>query len=89
MTIEQRPCPRCAIRRTARLGTWGAFCFNCHLHLASGKVDVPIRPAEVPPYRFQPAELVRLERYRAAVQAGLYTDWPRGARPLSARTQPG
>jgi hypothetical protein len=89
MMIEQRPCPRCATRRTARLGTWGAFCFNCRLRLASDDGDVPIRPAEVPPYRFQPAELVRLERYQAAVQAGLYTDWPIGARPSSARKQPG
>jgi hypothetical protein len=89
MMIEPRPCPRCAIRRTARLDTWGVFCFNCRFRLDGGEVDAPMRPSEVPPCRLQPAELARLERYRAAVQAGLYTDWPRGARPLSARTQPG
>ena len=89
MMIEQRSCARCAIRRAARLDTWGAFCFNCRLRLDGGEVEVLTGPAEVPPSRFQSAELVRLERYRAAVQVGLYTDWPRGARPLSARTQPG
>jgi ribosomal protein L37AE/L43A len=76
MTIEQRPCPRCAIRRTVRMGTWGWFCFNCRLHLAavdvSGPGDIPTDAAG---HQFTSAELLRLERYRAAIQAGVYSDW--------------
>lgn len=55
------------------MGTWGRFCFNCRLHLvpdASGPSD---RSAVRVEYHFTPAEIARLERYRAAVQAGLYS----------------
>jgi hypothetical protein len=32
MTIQERLCPRCGIRRTVRLGRPRiAFCFNCRL----------------------------------------------------------
>ena len=83
MTIVERRCPRCAIKRTVQLAEWGGFCFNCRLQL-----DVPARVAEVAStaqreapdqtaaYAFDAAELVRLERYRAAIQRRIYTDWP-------------
>ena len=75
MTIEQRPCPRCTMRRTVRMGTWGWFCFNCRLHVASTDAAWPAdMPAERAEYQFTPAELARLQRYRAAVLAGLYSD---------------
>jgi hypothetical protein len=77
MTIDERPCARCAIRRTVRLGTWGWVCFNCGLHVPAGEGGVSTdRASERAEHPFTPAEIVRLERYRAAVAAGLYSDWP-------------
>jgi hypothetical protein len=81
MTIQYVRCPRCAIRRTVRLGTWGAFCFNCRLQwdtLPAAQPATGVAGSTPPPvqYPFAPAELIRIERYRAAVQAGLYSDWP-------------
>jgi hypothetical protein len=38
---------------------------------------------------FAPAELIRLERYRAAVRAGLYSDWPRPPAPTLDVAAPG
>jgi hypothetical protein len=31
---------------------------------------------ETTPYRFQEAELLRLQHYRAAIRHGLFTEWP-------------
>ena len=87
MVIQQSRCPRCAIRRTVRLGARGAFCFNCRLQWdteraahqgmkAAGSTPPPLQ------HPFVPAELIRLERYRAAIRAGLYSDWPRPQAPL-------
>lgn len=73
MMIEERRCPRCSIRRTVRLGTWGSVCLNCRLPLdaaARGPIAAPATQV------FTAAELVRLEIYRNAIRAGLYTDWP-------------
>jgi hypothetical protein len=82
MTIEQKRCPRCAIKRTANLGTWGTFCFNCRSRL-DGRELRPLPPvSEDAPYAFSGAELLRLQHYRAAIQAGLYSDWSEAARPL-------
>jgi hypothetical protein len=76
--IEERRCPRCGNRRTARVGTWGLICFNCRLHLDAAWPGVPGESCPEPAtHSFTPAELARLERYRAAVRAGLYSDWPR------------
>ena len=81
MTIVEFRCPRCAIRRTARLGEWGRFCFNCRLrwHGEVAPADAALAPHTVPfaatRYPFGPHELRRLEWYRAAIQNGLYGDW--------------
>jgi hypothetical protein len=82
MMIEQTRCPRCAVRRIARLGTWGRFCFNCRTRLDGRELEVS-RPQGEAPYPFQAVELLRLERYRAAIQAGLYSDWPEDGQPDS------
>ena len=75
MTIEERRCPRCHIKRTVRLGAWGSVCFNCRRPLdATPTIAEPIAPS--PREVFTPAELARLGSYRAAILAGLYTDWP-------------
>ena len=70
MTIVERTCPRCTIKRTVQWGRWGAFCFNCRLHLDGTASSSTMA------YRFQPAELVRLKLYRAAIAHGVYSDWP-------------
>jgi len=81
MTIVERRCPRCAIRRTAELRGWGRFCFNCRLRWGAqmqltDNADAETRDVGVePPYMFGPAELLRLERYRGAVRNGVYSDW--------------
>jgi hypothetical protein len=78
MTIQERRCPRCAIRRTINLAHWGTFCFNCRLQWGTqGAAEVAAVEAPLARYQFTPAELARLEAYRGAVRAGLYTDWPR------------
>jgi hypothetical protein len=78
VVIEERRCPRCGNRRTARVGTWGSICFNCGLHLDAAPPGVPDEVGPEPAtYPFAPAELLRLEQYRAAVRAGLYSDWER------------
>jgi len=71
VVIQQRPCPRCAISRTVRLGSsQTSLCFNCRTRWASNSATgYPRRAVES-------AQLSRLEIYRAAIQAGFYTDWP-------------
>jgi len=72
--IEHVGCPRCGIRRTTTLGTWGRFCFNCRAGIGNEER-----------YVFQPAELQRLRHYRAAIRQGLYSDWveqPRTGRAI-------
>jgi hypothetical protein len=63
LTIKEAPCPRCANKRTASLGTHGSICFNCRhrWELESS-------------YPFTVKEFARLESYRAAVRAGFYSD---------------
>jgi hypothetical protein len=64
--IQERACPRCANRRTVRVGSLARlFCFNCrHAWAAADSIQFP----------FTPAELQRLKAYRAAVRAGFFTD---------------
>jgi hypothetical protein len=71
-TIQERTCPRCAIRRTVRIAG-SSFCHNCRLHWH----DAP--NAELPPrreaaYAFTAQETARLIIYRAAIRAGFYND---------------
>jgi hypothetical protein len=79
MTIVEQRCPRCAIQHTVRFGHLGSYCFNCRFRWhASGcttRVQSPMH-FHVMEYPFGPAELTRLENYRAAVKAGFYNDWP-------------
>jgi hypothetical protein len=75
-TIQEHPCPRCAIRRTVRIAT-ASFCFNCRLQWGSqwGKpLGATVEPRLEPPYPFTVAETARLTIYRAAIQAGFYSD---------------
>ena len=81
MTVQEQRCPRCGIKRTAWLGEWGSFCFNCRLRWGDRSEvarppALPSMAAPQPPPWFGPAEVVRLAVYRAAVRAGFYTDWP-------------
>jgi hypothetical protein len=79
-TIQERACPRCAIKRTVLLVHGSSFCFNCRYQW-----DRPARPEmgmAAPPdeaFAFSVAERARLTSYRAAVSAGFYTDWPSGS----------
>ena len=83
MIIVDRRCPRCATKWTVHLAEWGGFCFNCRLRLDGppriADVDSGVvgrAPDRAAAYAFGPVELVRLERYRAAIQRHVYTDWP-------------
>jgi hypothetical protein len=83
--IQDRACPRCAIRRRVRLGDGAIFCFNCRLEAPAhaGGDDRASRGLAWPiPEPLEPAELSRLTMYRAAVRAGFYSDWP----SMKART---
>ena len=73
-TIQERPCPRCAIRRTVRIAR-ASFCFNCHLHW-DGQWGQHSAAVPEPAYAFNVAETERLMVYRAAVRAGFYNDSP-------------
>jgi hypothetical protein len=89
MIIMEQRCPRCAIRRTARLGASRSLCFNCGLKWgrpasATEAAALRVAPAQTLSYPFSPAELVRLERYRAAIQAGVYTDYGPSAHRTTA-----
>ena len=81
-TVQDQRCPRCAIRRTVRVGSDArSFCFNCRYRWD------PRAPASLEPVRllaesvFDADELARLRVYRRAVQAGFYSD---GMRPSDA-----
>jgi hypothetical protein len=68
--IQEYPCPRCSNRRTIRLGTTeNSFCFNCR-HAFAGRRAASTLLRHI----FGPSELARLERYRAAIQAGVFSD---------------
>ena len=71
MIILHQSCPRCRIKRTARVS--GTFhCFNCRYQWTSlGRLIEPAEPA----YPFTPSELERLATYRGAVRAGVYSDF--------------
>jgi hypothetical protein len=87
VTIQEHPCPRCAIRRTASIAS-ASFCFNCRLHW--GTAWGAREPRLEPPYAFTAAETARLTVYRAAIHAGFYSDQfetrPRRASKISGRS---
>ncbi|MBV9356974.1 MAG: hypothetical protein JO023_15795 [Chloroflexi bacterium] len=73
-TVQEHRCPRCAIRRTVRVGSdERSFCFNCRYRWdprTPGRIEpVPLGAEAI----FTPAELARLRVYRRAVQAGFYS----------------
>jgi len=75
-TIQEHPCPRCAIRKTVRIAS-ASFCCNCRLRWGSqsGKaLDATVEPRLEPSYTFTAAETARLMIYRAAIHAGFYSD---------------
>jgi hypothetical protein len=73
-TIQQVHCPRCAIPRTVRIGRSNlSFCFNCRLQWRPGHGPLPRAAAPAIDRVLQ----ARFEIYRAAVQAGFYSDGPR------------
>src|SRR5437868_411983 len=80
--IQERACPRCAIRRTARLGYGASFCFNCRFQSPTDAAPLP-HSAELPSplFVFAPDELARLNVYRTAVRDGFYTDWGTASAP--------
>jgi hypothetical protein len=62
--IQECPCPRCAHRRTVRVGSSSnAFCFNCRYGWGGGW---QVNNAQ---HAFGVREQARLELYRAAIQA--------------------
>jgi hypothetical protein len=76
--IQQRACPRCAIRRTARLAYTRAtsFCFNCRLQWVTTEPSAADCADPSPAVEaIAPGERKRFEMYRAAVRAGFYSDW--------------
>jgi hypothetical protein len=69
LVVQERACPRCATKRTVRIGTSAtSFCFNCRTRWSGGSVASPARPV------LEAAVQRRWEIYRAAVRAGFYTD---------------
>src|SRR5918993_118850 len=82
--IQERNCPRCAIRRTVRIAD-SSFCHNCRLqwHQAPNTEFLP-RPTVT--YAFTGRETARLMIYRAAIRAAFTTSGDRPAR-LSLATR--
>ena len=79
MNVQHKRCPRCRIKRTVQMGTWGLVCFNCRRPLEWAPAEIPtVVPERRAEELFTPAELERLSCYRGAILAGLYTDWPEG-----------
>jgi ribosomal protein L37AE/L43A len=72
-TIQEHRCPRCGIRRTARIAQSSTHhCFNCRFSWVASRAPLP---STGDAYPFTRAELERLTAYRDAVRAGLYDDW--------------
>lgn len=76
---QQCTCPRCGIPRTVRVGYSDvSLCMNCRSRwgAGAGAGAIPRSTAAAGDdagYRFTRAELERLEMYRRAVAAGLYS----------------
>jgi hypothetical protein len=76
IVIQEHACPRCAIRRTARLVYGTSFCFNCRLQWPphdAPLLDTGHIPSQL--HVFAADELARLRVYRTAVRDGFYNDW--------------
>jgi hypothetical protein len=82
MTIQERRCPWCRNRRTARMGDELSVCFNCRHHWRGAsplewgaRAQPPAEPLAL--FSFGPVEAARLVVYRLAVQSGFFSDWPK------------
>ncbi len=82
MTIQERRCPWCLNRRTARMADALSVCFNCRHHWRGvsplewrSRTEPATEPVAL--FSFGPTEAARLVVYRAAVQSGFFSDWPR------------
>jgi hypothetical protein len=82
MTIQERHCPWCLNRRTARMGDELSVCFNCRHHWRGAsplewgaRAQPPAEPLAL--FSFGPVEAARLVVYRLAVQSGFFSDWPK------------
>jgi ribosomal protein L37AE/L43A len=73
MRIEERhPCPRCGQRRVVQRSRTAFMCFQCRY---GWSLDAPAPAQYDTPVFFLPHEWQRLIAYRAAIRAGLYSDW--------------
>jgi hypothetical protein len=77
--VQERSCPRCAIRRTVRVADGSSFCFNCRLQWRTDKLledhsGVVLTGSSVALEQFDLTQQARFVIYRAAVRAGFYTD---------------
>ncbi len=90
MRIEECvPCPQCGFKRVVQRGYDDAyFCFQCrHAWSSRDVADRHEREACHDPLDQFPRDMrARLIAYRGAIRAGVYTDWPFGARTASIRT---
>jgi hypothetical protein len=71
MRIDERaPCPRCGYTRVVQRSADSFICFQCRNSWSIG-------PVVAEPLAWCSLEQrMRLETYRGAIRAGLYTDWP-------------
>lgn len=73
MIIEERGCPRCRIRRTVRVHSSTSLCMNCKLQWPPSALPLEQSKAEL---IFTMTERRRLMIYRAAITAGMYSEFP-------------
>ncbi len=75
MQIEERvPCPRCGFRRVIRRARHAYVCFQCRYGWSTDSEHAP-DPGQPDLAQWTAPERARLLAYRAAIRAGLYTDW--------------
>jgi len=92
MSVQERPCPACGIRRTLRLWRHRSLCANCKHQWPARHSLGEFTPSPHPPanaiHPFTASELARLRSYRAAVASGLYTDSLPSARYVAEGRDP-
>jgi hypothetical protein len=83
MRIEEcLPCPQCGFRRVVQRGPRAYVCFQCR---HSWSEEIPAARRELAAgdllVNFSIDQRALLNAYRAAIRAGLYTDWPPPGHP--------
>jgi hypothetical protein len=79
INIVEQSCPHCGAARTIRVASAAlSYCLICHRDWTTAEPDQDraLEPEPVLAYPFTEAEVVRLQNYRAAVRAGLYSEVP-------------